>query len=209
VARRSAWKENPGRGPGGGYTSSQHRVSRGRSHSRGVGAAGIGCPGTRERSRQRWSPPGSRDSHPGRVGAGRVNRHGGRRTVGAVAADVGASASNRTRRDVARPRSSRWSIAALGGDFRTTVEVEPGQAVVSTGPYRWVRHPSYTGLLLIAAGLGVARSEWVSLAACVLLLLPALVRRIHVEEAELDHVLGDAYRNYQSNTTARLIPRLW
>jgi protein-S-isoprenylcysteine O-methyltransferase Ste14 len=57
-----------------------------------------------------------------------------------------------------------WAIAALGGDFRTTVEVEPGQAVVSTGPYRWVRHPSYTGLLLIAAGLGVARSAWVSLA---------------------------------------------
>lgn len=102
-----------------------------------------------------------------------------------------------------------WSIAALGGDFRTTVEVEPGQAVVSTGPYRWVRHPSYNGLLLIAAGLGVARSAWVSLAACVVLLLPALVRRIHVEEAELDEVLGDAYRNYQSNTTARLIPRLW
>jgi protein-S-isoprenylcysteine O-methyltransferase Ste14 len=39
--------------------------------------------------------------------------------------------------------------------------------------------------------------------------LPALVWRIHVEEAELDHVLGDAYRDYQSNTTARLIPRLW
>jgi protein-S-isoprenylcysteine O-methyltransferase Ste14 len=102
-----------------------------------------------------------------------------------------------------------WSITALGGDFRTTVEVEPGQAVVSTGPYRWVRHPSYTGLLLITAGLGVARGAWVSLAACVLLLLPALLRRIHVEEAELDHVLGDAYRNYQSNTTARLIPHLW
>ena len=102
-----------------------------------------------------------------------------------------------------------WAIAALGGDFRTTVEVEPGQAVVSTGPYRWVRHPSYTGLLLIAAGLGFARGAWVSLAICVLLLLPALVRRMHVEEAELDHVLGDAYRSYQSSTTARLIPRLW
>ena len=102
-----------------------------------------------------------------------------------------------------------WSIAALGGDFRTTVEVEPGQPVVSTGPYTWVRHPSYTGLLLIAAGLGVAGGAWVSLAACALLLVPALVRRIHVEEAELDHVLGDAYRNYRSHTTSRLIPRVW
>jgi protein-S-isoprenylcysteine O-methyltransferase Ste14 len=42
-----------------------------------------------------------------------------------------------------------------------------------------------------------------------LLLLPALIRRIHVEEAELDDVLGDAYRRYRSETTARLIPRLW
>jgi protein-S-isoprenylcysteine O-methyltransferase Ste14 len=102
-----------------------------------------------------------------------------------------------------------WSIAALGGDFRTTVEVEPGQAVVSAGPYTWVRHPSYTGLLLIAAGLGVADGAWASVAACAVLLVPALVRRIHVEEAELDHVLGDAYRNYRSRTTARLIPRVW
>ena len=101
-----------------------------------------------------------------------------------------------------------WSIAALGVEFRTTVEVEPRQAVISTGPYRWVRHPSYTGLM-IAAGLGVACSAWVSLAACALLLLPALVRRIHVEEAELDQVLGAAYRNYRSTTTARLIPRVW
>jgi protein-S-isoprenylcysteine O-methyltransferase Ste14 len=44
-----------------------------------------------------------------------------------------------------------WAIAALGGAFRTTVEVEPGQTVVSTGPYRWIRHPSYAGLLLIVA----------------------------------------------------------
>jgi protein-S-isoprenylcysteine O-methyltransferase Ste14 len=102
-----------------------------------------------------------------------------------------------------------WSVAALGGDFRTTVEVEQGQPVVSAGPYRWARHPSYTGLLLIATGLGVARSAWASLTACVLLLVPALVRRIHVEEAELDHVLGDAYRSYRSKTAARLIPHLW
>ena len=102
-----------------------------------------------------------------------------------------------------------WSIAVLGGAFRTTVEVEPDQAVVASGPYRWVRHPSYSGLLLIAAGLGVSRSAWVSLAACVLLLLPALVRRVLVEEAELDQVLGAGYRSYRFATTARLIPRLW
>jgi protein-S-isoprenylcysteine O-methyltransferase Ste14 len=101
-----------------------------------------------------------------------------------------------------------WAVTTLGGSFRTTVEVDADQAVVSTGPYRWVRHPSYTGLLLIVAGFGLARGNWLSLAACLVLPLPAFVRRIHVEEAELDRVLGDAYRSYEANT-ARLVPGVW
>jgi protein-S-isoprenylcysteine O-methyltransferase Ste14 len=101
-----------------------------------------------------------------------------------------------------------WAIAALGSSFRTTVEVDQGQAVVSTGPYAWVRHPSYTGLLLIVAGYGLVVGNWLSLAVCLVLPLPGIVRRIHVEEAELNHVLGDAYGTYQAKT-ARLIPRLW
>lgn len=101
-----------------------------------------------------------------------------------------------------------WAIVELGSAFRTTVEVDPGQAVVSNGPYRWVRHPSYTGLLLIVSGFGLADGNWLALAVCVVLPLPALVRRIHVEEAELNLVLGDPYRAYQTQTK-RLIPRLW
>jgi protein-S-isoprenylcysteine O-methyltransferase Ste14 len=101
-----------------------------------------------------------------------------------------------------------WAVAALGRAFRTTVEVDPGQAVVSTGPYRWIRHPSYTGLLLIVAGFGLALGNWLSAAACFVLPLPAIVRRIRVEEAELTRVLGDEYRAYAANT-ARLIPRVW
>jgi protein-S-isoprenylcysteine O-methyltransferase Ste14 len=101
-----------------------------------------------------------------------------------------------------------WAIAALGSAFRTTVEVDPGQAVVSSGPYRWVRHPSYTGLLLVVDGFGLAIGNWLSFAICLLLPLPGIVRRIQVEEAELNHVLGDAYRGYQASTK-RLIPWLW
>ena len=99
-------------------------------------------------------------------------------------------------------------VSALGGAFRTTVEVDPDQAVVTTGPYRWIRHPSYAGLLLIVAGLGLAFGNWLSAAACVALPLPALAWRIHVEEAELSRVLGDAYRAYQTRTS-RLIPGRW
>ncbi len=101
-----------------------------------------------------------------------------------------------------------WAIAALGGAFRTTVEVDPGQAVVSNGPYAWVRHPSYTGLLGIAAGFALAVGNWLGLALCVAVVLPALLRRIQVEEAELDRVLGDPYRAYRMRTR-RLIPGVW
>jgi protein-S-isoprenylcysteine O-methyltransferase Ste14 len=101
-----------------------------------------------------------------------------------------------------------WAVAALGRAFRTTVEVDAGQTIVSSGPYRWVRHPSYTGLLLIVAGVGLAVGNWLALAGCVALPLAALVRRIHVEEAELSRVLGDPYRAYAS-ATKRLIPGVW
>jgi protein-S-isoprenylcysteine O-methyltransferase Ste14 len=101
-----------------------------------------------------------------------------------------------------------WAVAALGGAFRTTVEVDPGERVVSTGPYRWVRHPAYVGLLAIVAGFGLAAGNWLSLAACLVVPLPALVRRIHVEEAELERVLGGAYRAYEART-ARLVPGVW
>ena len=101
-----------------------------------------------------------------------------------------------------------WAVAALGGAFRTTVEVDRDQAVVTTGPYKWIRHPSYAGLLLIVAGFGLALGNWLSVALCLVLPPPALVWRIHVEEAELSRVLGDAYRAYQASTK-RLIPGLW
>ena len=101
-----------------------------------------------------------------------------------------------------------WAIAVLGSAFRTTVEVDPGQRVVSNGPYRWVRHPSYTGLLVIVCGFGLAKGNWLALAVCVVVPLPALLRRIQVEEAELNRVLGDPYRIYQTRTR-RLIPGVW
>jgi protein-S-isoprenylcysteine O-methyltransferase Ste14 len=99
-------------------------------------------------------------------------------------------------------------IRVLGRSFRTTVEVDAAQPVVSRGPYRWVRHPSYTGLLLVAAGYGLASGTWPGLAICLVLPVAALLRRIYVEEAELTRVLGDPYRDYRDHTK-RLIPGVW
>lgn len=98
-----------------------------------------------------------------------------------------------------------WAIVVLGRSFRMTVEVDAGQRVVTRGPYRWVRHPSYTGVLLIAAGIGLADGTWPGLAACLVLPATAMLFRIRVEEAVLARVLGDPYRAYQSRTK-RLSP---
>jgi protein-S-isoprenylcysteine O-methyltransferase Ste14 len=101
-----------------------------------------------------------------------------------------------------------WAVATLGRAFRTTVEVDPDQAVVTAGPYARIRHPSYTGLLLVVAGFGLAERDWLALALCGLLPLPAVLWRITVEEAELTHVLGEPYRRYAARTK-RLIPGVW
>jgi protein-S-isoprenylcysteine O-methyltransferase Ste14 len=101
-----------------------------------------------------------------------------------------------------------WSVVVLGRSFRTTVEVDAAQPVVSRGPYRWVRHPSYTGLLLTAAGFGLAFGTWPGLVFCLVLPPVAILRRIGVEETELTRVLGDPYRDYQDHTR-RLIPGVW
>jgi protein-S-isoprenylcysteine O-methyltransferase Ste14 len=100
------------------------------------------------------------------------------------------------------------AVAELGDSFRTTVEVDDGQAVVSTGPYRLIRHPSYAGLLLIATGFGLTSHAWPGLVMCVLFPLSAMLQRIHVEETELVEVIGDPYRAYRTRTK-RLIPGLW
>jgi protein-S-isoprenylcysteine O-methyltransferase Ste14 len=101
-----------------------------------------------------------------------------------------------------------WAIVMLGASFRTTVEVDTGQQVVDSGPYRWVRHPSYTGILLLMVGLSLVYGNWPALA--ILLVLPAgvLIHRIFVEEAVLREVIGRAYTDYAARTK-RLVPGLW
>jgi protein-S-isoprenylcysteine O-methyltransferase Ste14 len=101
-----------------------------------------------------------------------------------------------------------WAVLTLGRSFSTFIQVDADQAVVTRGPYRWVRHPSYTGLLLIALGFGLGVGNWLSLAICAAIPLVGLLPRIAVEEAELARVLGDPYRSYQK-ATRRLVPGLW
>jgi protein-S-isoprenylcysteine O-methyltransferase Ste14 len=76
--------------------------------------------------------------------------------------------------------------------------------VVTSGPYRWIRHPSYTGALLTLLGILVCCLNWLSFFA-LLLAIAGYAYRIRVEEAALAEGLGDAYRDYMRRTR-RLIP---
>jgi protein-S-isoprenylcysteine O-methyltransferase Ste14 len=101
-----------------------------------------------------------------------------------------------------------WSKVALGRYFTYTVQTSSDQPVITSGPYRFVRHPSYTGILLIAIGIGAALGNWLGLGALTLLTLVALAYRIHVEEIALLEDLGDRYRTYAEHHK-RLIPFVW
>ncbi|WP_063001353.1 methyltransferase family protein [Nocardia mikamii] len=101
-----------------------------------------------------------------------------------------------------------WAIAVLGAAFRTTVEVDADQAVVDRGPYHWVRHPSYTGVLLLTTGFGVAAGNWISLLLLIVVPTSAFLRRIDVEEAAMVETLGSSYEDYRARTR-RLVPGLW
>ena len=101
-----------------------------------------------------------------------------------------------------------WAIRTLGRFFQRTVMVHDQHPVIDTGPYRRLRHPSYTGMLMIALGIGISLGNWLSVAACIVFPLIALLTRIGVEEAVLERELGEAYREYESRTR-RLVPGVW
>ena len=99
----------------------------------------------------------------------------------------------------------RWySIRVLGASFTCEVSTRPGQAVVESGPYRWVRHPSYTGGLLTLLGVLVCCVNWASLAALIVA-VAGYAYRIRIEERALASDLGTPYRDYMRRTK-RLIP---
>jgi protein-S-isoprenylcysteine O-methyltransferase Ste14 len=101
----------------------------------------------------------------------------------------------------------RWySIWALGASFTLAVSTRSGQEVVQSGPYRWVRHPSYAGGLLTILGVLVCCANLVSLAALTIALF-GYAYRIRIEESALTTYLGSPYRDYMRRTK-RLIPFL-
>lgn len=103
----------------------------------------------------------------------------------------------------------RWAaILTLGTTFSTNVAIHAAQTLRTAGPYRWVRHPSYTGMLVIFAAIGLYERNWISLAVVLIFPTAALLYRIHVEEMALTEAFGEQYLEYRKRTR-RLFPGVY
>jgi len=101
-----------------------------------------------------------------------------------------------------------WSVSTLGSLFTMHIDIQEDHAVISSGPYLFLRHPSYLGALVMCLALVVFIHAWFSLAAALVLLPIAFVRRIHYEEMMLKKGLGDEYSVY-CQKTKKILPGIW
>ncbi len=103
----------------------------------------------------------------------------------------------------------RWTaILSLGKAFSANVAIRDSQTVYRSGLYRLVRHPSYSGLLLVFAAIALHERNWLAASVVMVPTTAALLYRIHVEEAALHEAFGAQYESY-SSTTKRLIPGIY
>lgn len=102
----------------------------------------------------------------------------------------------------------QYSMKLLGQFFTFDVAIRTGHTLIEIGPYRYIRHPSYSAGLLTMLGFGLALGNWAGLAAALLCLAIAYAYRIVVEEAALTTALGDSYKQYVRRTW-RLVPFLF
>ena len=101
-----------------------------------------------------------------------------------------------------------WAMAALGRLFTFNVAIRDGHELVETGPYRWLRHPSYAGALLAFLAFGFGLGDALALVAMLAPILAGMIYRIRVEERALRETFGPAWDAYAAKR-ARLVPGIW
>jgi protein-S-isoprenylcysteine O-methyltransferase len=101
-----------------------------------------------------------------------------------------------------------WSVYELGRFFTWHIIVQPDHKVVTTGPYRAIRHPGYCGALVLYVFTMVFIHAWISAVLATALVFAAVWRRIRYEEEWLNRHLGEQYLRYSMQVRA-LIPYVW
>lgn len=102
-----------------------------------------------------------------------------------------------------------WSIRVAGDSFKVQIVVTAKQRLVMSGPYAWVRHPSYLGTVISYLGVATIFSSSWGLATLLIIVVPTLIVRLLKEEKLLAAHFGEEWRRYRAQTESRLIPGLW
>lgn len=101
-----------------------------------------------------------------------------------------------------------WSHRTLGRFHQAVVTIQSDHQLITDGPYRRVRHPMYAASAVGLVGVGLSLGTVPGLILVLGGTLPAIVRRIQVEERALEEALGERFRVYAA-TRSRLVPGLW
>lgn len=101
-----------------------------------------------------------------------------------------------------------WAVHTLARYFTVDIAIQPGQELIRRGPYRLLRHPSYTGALLTVVGFGLALGQMPAALAVIVPITAAFLWRIRVEERMLAEAFPESWPDY-ARSTRRLIPYVW
>lgn len=136
---------------------------------------------------------------PDRLPLGLLERHLLRRSFGLYLAGVALTAAGLL--------FTVWARVHLGRNWSGTVTIKEEHELVDDGPYRIVRHPIYTGLLVAFIGCALARDNWGGVLAFLIVFM-ALWRKLKLEERWMVETFGDTYIHYRERVPA-LVPRLF
>jgi protein-S-isoprenylcysteine O-methyltransferase Ste14 len=100
-----------------------------------------------------------------------------------------------------------WARVALGRNWSGVVTLKANHELIRSGPYAWVRHPIYTGILLAFVGTAVCMDEWRGVLACGLVLVSLLIK-LKIEERWMTEHFGPSYEAYRKRV-AMLVPMVW
>lgn len=101
-----------------------------------------------------------------------------------------------------------WAVQKLGKYFTPTVQIQSEHRLITSGPYKLVRHPSYMGAFLVITGCALSLETLIGYLISCIAMAFAYKTRIAIEEKELETHFGEMYRDYK-NQSKRLIPFLW
>jgi protein-S-isoprenylcysteine O-methyltransferase Ste14 len=100
-----------------------------------------------------------------------------------------------------------WARVHLGANWSGTVTLKESHELIRSGPYAWVRHPIYTGLLTATLGSAIARDEWRAVIGFALV-VASLVWKLKLEERWMREIFGDQYVKYAREVRA-LVPGVY